>query len=68
MLCVEACPHGVLSVSKDVNERGLRYVELARPEKCTGCGMCVTMCPDCAIEIIAGKKTGGARHMGRDEG
>ncbi len=55
LLCVEVCPAGALSISRGVNEKGLRYVELKQPEKCTGCGLCFIMCPDCAIEIGAKK-------------
>jgi len=51
LLCIEACPRGVLSVAKGINRKGLKHVEVKHPEKCTGCGMCIVMCPDCAIEI-----------------
>jgi 2-oxoglutarate ferredoxin oxidoreductase subunit delta len=54
-LCVSVCPLGLLTMSKDVNNKGTRYVTLTDPEKCTGCGLCYTVCPECCIEI---KETG----------
>jgi 2-oxoglutarate ferredoxin oxidoreductase subunit delta len=51
LFCVQFCPGGALAVSKSVNKKGLRYVELVDEDKCTGCGMCFMMCPDCVIEI-----------------
>ncbi len=50
-LCVAICPQKIISVSRGVNKKGLRYVEITDKDKCTGCGMCFIMCPDCAIEI-----------------
>lgn len=52
LFCAEACPLKALSISDDVNGRGLKYVVLSSPEKCAKCGLCVVMCPDCAIEIV----------------
>lgn len=50
-LCVEFCPRKVLAVSEHVNDKGAKYVVVARAEDCTGCGMCAVVCPDCVIEI-----------------
>jgi 2-oxoglutarate ferredoxin oxidoreductase subunit delta len=52
MLCVNACPKGLLKASEGVNEKGLRYVEIEFPEKCSGCGMCYMMCPDGGLEVV----------------
>jgi len=51
LLCIEACPAGAITISDDVNSKGMKYIVLKKEEKCTGCGMCFMMCPDLAIEI-----------------
>lgn len=43
--CVELCPFDALSIS----ERGTPLVNV---EKCTGCGMCTTACPQNIITLI----------------
>ena len=43
-LCVNACPKGLLALSK-------APVELTEPDKCVGCAFCATMCPDCVITV-----------------
>ncbi|MGB2629808.1 MAG: 4Fe-4S dicluster domain-containing protein [Candidatus Omnitrophota bacterium] len=55
ILCVNVCPQHVLELTKEVNKKGCRYVNLKDPEKCTHCGLCAIICPDCAIEIIEEK-------------
>lgn len=51
-LCLSVCPHGVLTISTEVNKRGLPYIIVEHPEKCTGCGQCALICPDLGIEIL----------------
>ena len=51
MLCIKACPQGVLEASSKVNKRGLHYVAIKDIDKCTKCTLCAMVCPDCAIEI-----------------
>lgn len=51
LLCVDACPFDCLGVTDKVNKKGFRYISLTPPEKCTDCGVCVIMCPDCVFEI-----------------
>jgi 2-oxoglutarate ferredoxin oxidoreductase subunit delta len=51
-LCILYCPTKNLTVSKDLNKRGVNYVEIKEENKCIGCGFCFLMCPDGCIEII----------------
>lgn len=43
--CIRNCRKGALSFSNDVNAKGYRTVVIDE-EKCIGCGMCYTVCPD----------------------
>lgn len=52
MFCIDACPQNALEISGEINKRGIQCVVLKHPEKCTGCGLCMLVCPDCAIEIV----------------
>jgi 2-oxoglutarate ferredoxin oxidoreductase subunit delta len=49
-LCIDACPPGVLVMTKDtVNGRGYRFPLLT--EGCTGCGACAQVCPDFVFQV-----------------
>ncbi len=48
-LCIPACPPRVLSMSREVNEKGYRYPELH--PGCTGCRACQLVCPDFCFEV-----------------
>ncbi len=48
--CVRACPFGAI----EINEIGMPRVD---PEKCTGCGICVTVCPKNLFEMVPATKT-----------
>ncbi len=50
-LCILACPHDVLRISKEINFKGYHPVEVYAPEKCTGCTLCAVICPDLALII-----------------
>lgn len=50
-LCITACPHGVLRISKSINSKGYHPVEAFRPENCTGCTLCAVICPDLVLTI-----------------
>lgn len=51
-LCVSACPKNLLSLSNTrLNKKGLHPVEFTKPEDCTACASCATMCPDCVITV-----------------
>jgi len=46
--CMEACPQDAISIDRE---------KIVDPEKCTGCGLCVTECPLNLIELVpAGTK------------
>ena len=43
---LEAAPEGFLSTAlRDKNQPGLQYTIQVAPEDCTGCGLCVAVCP-----------------------
>ena len=48
--CVRACPFGAI----EIDEIGMPYVN---PEKCTGCGICVKVCPRNLLELVPANKT-----------
>ena len=51
-LCVNACPKGILQLSKDkINKKGHHPAECAKPDECIGCASCAIMCPDCIITV-----------------
>ena len=39
-ICVTFCPTGAIVMSKEFNEKGYQYPELAYPEKCSACRLC----------------------------
>ncbi len=45
--CVEACPHNAVSIDPE------KDVAIVDAEKCTGCGLCVTECPQDIIELVS---------------
>jgi 2-oxoglutarate ferredoxin oxidoreductase subunit delta len=47
--CVEFCPTSALEMSKDMNQKGYHFPDLASPDKCNGCDLCGMLCPDFAI-------------------
>lgn len=51
MLCVEACPVKIISLSKETNNNGYNVAECVDMSKCIGCANCAVMCPDCVIEV-----------------
>lgn len=50
-LCVQACPKGIVAISKEMNNKGYFVAEVTDMDKCIGCAFCATMCPDCVIEV-----------------
>jgi 2-oxoglutarate ferredoxin oxidoreductase subunit delta len=49
-LCVAACPTKTLALSRNINQKGFNYAEMAE-DTCTGCGICSTMCPDAVLTV-----------------
>lgn len=45
--CETACPQGAISVGEPITN-----LPRLDPEKCTGCGLCVTACPGLAIFLV----------------
>lgn len=50
-LCNEACPQGIIGMSKQINVKGYFYAEVKDPGRCIGCMLCAVMCPDVAIAV-----------------
>ena len=55
VLCVSACPQGVIVPAHRVNVHGYPYVEPAEADKCTGCTSCAVVCPDGCITVYRKK-------------
>ena len=53
-LCVDFCPKGSISISKELNLKGYFLAEFDDQKGCTGCAMCALMCPEVAIEVYRG--------------
>ncbi len=51
LLCVEFCGQGLLVADAALNAKGVKPVKIKEGMVCRGCGMCVLICPDCAIQI-----------------
>ena len=51
LYCMQVCPKKVLGLGKEVNTKGYQYMVPVKPDECTGCTLCATMCPDAAIEV-----------------
>ena len=49
-LCIQNCKSSALRMTKCLNSRGYKHVELL-PQKCVGCGICYIVCPDGVFEI-----------------
>ena len=56
--CVNACRPGALFISDLTNEGGYHVVAV-HEEKCIGCGICYTVCPDYVINIFDAEKGKG---------
>ncbi len=53
--CVAFCPTGHLTLSDQLNKRGVTYALVKEGTVCTGCGSCFFMCPECCIEVYEEK-------------
>ena len=54
-VCVAACPHEVIGISREVNIKGYKYAYMAKPESCVGCANCAVVCPDGVITVYRKK-------------
>ena len=45
--CEEACPHGAIRIGPRISRR-----PILNRNKCTGCGLCIPVCPGLAIRVI----------------
>jgi len=54
-LCIEKCPKSCLSWSLNLGIYGTPTVQ-SNMDECIACGICATVCPDCAIAVIKNKK------------
>lgn len=50
-LCVRFCPKQVLVMSREINDKGYFFAQVANQEACIACRFCGFICPDTAIEI-----------------
>lgn len=50
-VCIDACPYGVLAMSKAVNTKGYPYSYMLNPDACIGCASCGYVCPDGCIRV-----------------
>jgi len=50
-LCVISCPKGLIVISDETNDFGVRVARSKDTKECSGCALCAIMCPDCAIEV-----------------
>lgn len=62
-LCIVNCPNGLIKVSAEINEKGVKPVLFfgGKPARlrgvscgaggCTGCAMCAVICPDGCIKV-----------------
>lgn len=54
LLCVQACPSGIIQQSSRFNQQGYKVAEAPaeRMAECKGCAFCALMCPDFAIYVF----------------
>ncbi len=51
LLCIGACPKGLISADEKLNRLGAKPVKFKDNNECVGCMMCAIICPDCCIEV-----------------
>ncbi|UCB56683.1 MAG: 2-oxoacid:acceptor oxidoreductase [Candidatus Omnitrophota bacterium] len=49
-LCIDSCPKKLITLSKSLNKRGVRFVCFTEGD-CSACALCARICPDCCIEV-----------------
>ncbi len=51
-ICISVCPHNVLAISKEVDNRGFFMPIVVDIKACKVCHLCELECPDFAITVI----------------
>jgi 2-oxoglutarate ferredoxin oxidoreductase subunit delta len=51
MWCVDACPRGLIRMTRSLNVKGHHHAEIANEDECVGCCRCTDVCPEAAIQI-----------------
>jgi len=51
LLCIAFCSKALILKSKEINKRGVNFVEFKDEGNCLGCTMCAVVCPDSCIEV-----------------
>jgi 2-oxoglutarate ferredoxin oxidoreductase subunit delta len=49
-LCTVVCKENTLALSKEINNKGYRYI-VAVNDECNGCINCALVCPDAVIKV-----------------
>ena len=50
-LCIDVCPKKILATGEKSNAKGYFTIICEDQDKCIGCTLCATVCPDVAIEV-----------------
>jgi 2-oxoglutarate ferredoxin oxidoreductase subunit delta len=53
--CIIYCPKKCITLSENINVRGVRYAEFTNPDACIACNICARVCPDVCIEVFERK-------------
>ena len=63
LLCAGACPKGLIRQAVRINRQGYKVAEVPAEsmEQCTACASCAMVCPDVAIRVWRGTKSGGSQ-------
>ncbi len=50
-LCILECPHNLISIGAQINDKGYAVAEQSNAFLCTGCTLCALVCPEDAITV-----------------
>ncbi len=54
-MCVVYCPENIMYLDHTINMKGYNPVAVTDMELCTGCGVCVMVCPDLVLNAFKRK-------------
>lgn len=57
-LCVEACPAGVIRLTRGLNRQGFHPAKYSG-QGCSGCGICFFVCPEPGAMVVYRVSQGG---------